>query len=641
RIEEKRLQFALRYKAGGRECWDNNRGENYHLRFKTETKRPQIGNVTKSGVRPPSWPMHSSNDDQMAELRKELEKVVRDDEESSGVHAWDLLTVKLRARNMDIEEDRDVKKGFNNNNLTGRYDFNASSKVRWEAPKDLPKYGGPPPETAAIPFPSAATAAAAPGRHTRSVSASAVSTPSSTSVSGSGTLSLQLHQASWRSPRGSPRDHGTDSTASSPKFFIDPREAKHWKGPAGAAGAAAAASSRVRNHQRGGYFDSYMEGLSKAILTPPTSYAPHVDEDDSVPIDLTASTSVDSAITITATNKNGDMPNVVAITEDATELSSETESTSSSTSSSHVTPASIADASVGLSNSTVEQARAMRFNSYPMDRMHLAVTAPSPSPEGPPSIGDITSGMRQSLLGVPQQTIWPLSPQGSSSSVISTPSITSASSPSQCPSSPAELSDSMPSIHQLAPGPGVPRPKVDSLDYDYLLRKFCYFTGNNVPDRHGLHLSYGSIHHRHSQSESTMDGHSPSWDATRVVGADSRRHSLDNNSPPAIAESRAAIVTVANSPDFEASLVINDDVWPTGGDARYESGVEVDRGTWSSESGHTTPTLSPKLRGTFSPYSVGSPGKQTPTQRAASPTDLETTPRMQADYFVRPYRGSL
>ncbi|KAG8778435.1 hypothetical protein FRC16_003840, partial [Serendipita sp. 398] len=176
RIDEKRLLFALRYTAGGRECWDNNRGENYHVRFKTEAKKQQqqqqqqrsetsngtskstTGGATVSpgAARPPSWPMHANNVDQMAELRRELEKVVRDEEESSGVRAWDLLTVKLRARNMDIEEDRDVKKQATNanaNDFSGRYDFKASSKVKWEAPKDIPRYGGPPPETAGIPFP--------------------------------------------------------------------------------------------------------------------------------------------------------------------------------------------------------------------------------------------------------------------------------------------------------------------------------------------------------------------------------------------------------------------------------------------------------------------------------------------------------
>ena len=278
RIEEKRLFFALRYLAAGREAWDNNRGENYQLRFRTE-KKVKAPVQRTSPTHPPSWPLKSANVDQMADLRKELERVVREDDESNGVQSWDVLTVKLRAKNMHIEEDRAAKK---ESNFGSRYDFGASSKVKWEPPKELPKYGGPPPETMAVPFPSL--------RPTHTKAASISGSPS-------------LQAVSWRSPRGSPRDTGVDSAANSPKFFIDPREAKH------------SAGTRQRHHQRGGYFDSYMEGNNTAVLTPTTGEA----------LEMTPSTSTSSTDTVTP---------AVLVTEDNNEVSSETESTSSSTESS-------------------------------------------------------------------------------------------------------------------------------------------------------------------------------------------------------------------------------------------------------------------------------------------------------------------
>ncbi|KAG8805975.1 hypothetical protein FRC19_007538 [Serendipita sp. 401] len=224
----------------------------------------------------------------------------------------------------------------------------------------------------------------------------------------------------------------------------------------------------------------------------------------------------------------------------------------------------------------------------------------------------------------------------------------------------------MPSIHQLAlGGGGAPKPGVDSLDYNYLLQKFCYFTGNNVPDRHGLRVSYGSSHHRHSQSESTplpsplpSPTPSPAWDATRVVDAAATATAAAADiSPASLAESRAAVVAAGSKVPVP---VLNDDMWS------YDSSRTA---TTSDDSGHTTPTLSPKMQmqmrmsmsmtpahaahahGTFSPFTLGSPGKRTPTQWPADhvegfdfDVDVESTPRprlQSTEYLVRPYRESL
>ena len=350
----------------------------------------------------------------MADLRKKLETVVREDEESSGLQSWDVLTAKLRAKNMHIEEDREAKKELN---LRSRYDFGASSKVKWQPPNELPKYSGPPPETQAVPFPSLRPI------HTKAASISG--SPSQSSL--------------WRSPRGSPRDLSTDSTPNSPKFFIDPREAKHWRGTA----ASPANATRQRNHQRGGYFDSYMDGSSSAVLTP-----------------TTGETLIDTADMTPSTSTETVTPSILVVEENAEASSSETESTSSSTSSSVANDTSVMD---GLSSEQA-QGRPVRFNSYPMDNTYLS----------PPlaSSGLISPSMSASLVA-PSQPVWPFSPQGSLSSVGSTPSITSASSPSHSPSSPAELSDSLRSIHQLAPGAN--RPSLDSVDYSYFLTRSVFY----------------------------------------------------------------------------------------------------------------------------------------------------------------------
>lgn len=393
RIGDKRLFFALRYLAAGREAWDNNNGQNYQIRFRTEKKvQVQAQAPAPAPVHrvSPSWPVQAG--DQMAGLKKKLESVVRENEEASGVPSWVVLTAKLRARNMNIEEDREAKKELN---FRSRYDFDASSKVKWEPPKELPKYNGPPPETMTVPFPSL--------RPTHTKAASLSGPPS-------------LQAVSWRSPRGSPRDTGAESATPSPKFFIDPRDAKH-----------SVTGTRQRHHQRGGYFDSYMEGTGNAILTPMTGET----------INMTPPTSTSSTDTV--------MPSVL-ITEDNAEVSSETESSTSSS-----TSDSVPDA-------TADQAQSrpvVRFNSYPMGNTYLSPPVSSGSVS--PSSG---------LLAAPTSSPWALSPQGSLSSVESTPSITSASSPSQSPSSPSELSDSLKSIQ-----PGTNRPSLDSVDYSYFLTK--------------------------------------------------------------------------------------------------------------------------------------------------------------------------
>ncbi|KAG9093510.1 hypothetical protein FRC06_011496, partial [Ceratobasidium sp. 370] len=69
RIEEKTLFVAVRYTVSGREIWDSNNGQNYMVAFTREQEKPAW-----SGAR--SKPHH------MSDLRKSLEKAIRDDEDS-------------------------------------------------------------------------------------------------------------------------------------------------------------------------------------------------------------------------------------------------------------------------------------------------------------------------------------------------------------------------------------------------------------------------------------------------------------------------------------------------------------------------------------------------------------------------------
>lgn len=138
RIEDKRLVFALCFSAGGLEAWDNNRGENYQLPDGEEARLP----VSEY---PPTRLVKSADVDQMTNIRKALKRYLREDEESSGLRWSDVLSTKLRAKSIQIE-DRKMSFSF-----ASRCDFGGNSKVRREPPKEFPSYGGLPP---AIPSPS-------------------------------------------------------------------------------------------------------------------------------------------------------------------------------------------------------------------------------------------------------------------------------------------------------------------------------------------------------------------------------------------------------------------------------------------------------------------------------------------------------
>jgi len=353
KIEEKRLLVAIRYTAAGREIWDNNNGENYQLRFKRITTPEKAKKSSAGKVHPISWPDRSANVDQMADLRRKLEKVMREDEDEQGTSAWESLTARLRARNIDIEEEREQEQPLS---LRKRYDFQESSKVKWNAPQDLPKVNVPA-SAAGIPFPSSATAnhKIEPRKHARG------------------------------SPRVAELEH-------SPKFFIDPAEGDPWHPQAHhqRSHSHSPSATRSRHHQRG-YFDSWFEDATAQglRLTQPSGPA--------------AAPAVASTTTAPTSAVRG------APEETLSEMESNSSIASASSSST-----SIAE-DMGLSFGSDRSA--VRYNSFPMDRSHISTPAVDAHP-------------------TPQA--WVVSPPASSESFSSTPSITSASTPSQCPSSPSE-----------------------------------------------------------------------------------------------------------------------------------------------------------------------------------------------------------
>ena len=393
KIEEKRLFVAIRYTSAGREIWDNNNGGNYQLRFKCVTTPEKEKKSSASKAHPPSWPVKSANVDQMADLRRKLEMVVQENEEEQGTVAWESLTAKLRARNMHIEEEREMEQPLS---LRKRYDFQESSKVKWKAPQDLPKVTVPA-SAAGIPFPSAATNRAKVNEGLP-----------------------RLHA------RGSPRSPELEH---SPKFFIDPREGSdpwhshlhqrsHSHSPS---------ATRSRHHQRG-YFDSWFEDATAQglRLTQPSG--------SPAPAPTGSATSTPPTSTVRGVSASE-------------EVISETESNSSASASSSST--SIAE-DMGLSFGGDRSS--FRYNSFPMDRSRTSPPTATPGPASAPNAR-------------PTPQAWIVSPPESSASFSSTPSITSASTPSQCPSSPSE------SMLDASAEGRFGGSTLENLDYNYFLSR--------------------------------------------------------------------------------------------------------------------------------------------------------------------------
>ncbi|KAH7317532.1 putative phosphatase regulatory subunit-domain-containing protein [Rhizoctonia solani] len=127
RIEEKTLFVAVRYTVSGREIWDSNHGQNYQVSF---TKEQPVNNAWSA-----AWSTKSRTRDQMSDLRKSLERVMKEDEDCVPQ-----LQIKSRPRPSvrgmsfsgfenkkptvaSIVEDKPPKLG-------ARYDFGAAPRQR-------------------------------------------------------------------------------------------------------------------------------------------------------------------------------------------------------------------------------------------------------------------------------------------------------------------------------------------------------------------------------------------------------------------------------------------------------------------------------------------------------------------------------
>ncbi|EJT49906.1 protein phosphatase regulator [Trichosporon asahii var. asahii CBS 2479] len=90
RIDEKTLFLCIRYNTAGREIWDSNGGQNYHVLFdlkapKTPSYMPKRTKVTLPGtgksVSRGTWGVTSADADRMADLRARLNRLQEEDAE--------------------------------------------------------------------------------------------------------------------------------------------------------------------------------------------------------------------------------------------------------------------------------------------------------------------------------------------------------------------------------------------------------------------------------------------------------------------------------------------------------------------------------------------------------------------------------
>ncbi|KZO95187.1 carbohydrate-binding module family 21 protein [Calocera viscosa TUFC12733] len=304
RIEAKTMQLAVRFSIEGREMWDNNRGENYKVEFskrkllaaapagqghKASKSLPANGpsSASAEGKRN-EWPVKSAVTDQMADLRRELEKVVA--EEMSPP------TVVKRSVTVTYQPDRSSPKtapaggprkevGFGDSPLPlgKRYNFGDSLNSDWS--------GRPAPaQQSTIPFPSGSLSGYSStgktsvlrGKKTHSRDGSGASSPGT--VPFPSMRNSPAHIPDFATPisgdlprmppRGSPRDAPYGAFDGSPT----PPELRPDGLP-----------SARRNHQRS-YFDTWPGfGTASIRKTPPgtpgrfNSYPPLSPSLDSLP----------------------------------------------------------------------------------------------------------------------------------------------------------------------------------------------------------------------------------------------------------------------------------------------------------------------------------------------------------------------
>ncbi|KIJ17051.1 carbohydrate-binding module family 21 protein [Paxillus involutus ATCC 200175] len=118
RIEEKTIFVAIRYTVGGKEYWDNNSGQNYHLKF----------------VPAPSQPSSAANSDAstitFSDLNSRLEEVAK--ARSTPI------PVPTHRLGRSFSADHQLPSLSSGKSLSSRYDFASASKSPWVTPATPP-----------------------------------------------------------------------------------------------------------------------------------------------------------------------------------------------------------------------------------------------------------------------------------------------------------------------------------------------------------------------------------------------------------------------------------------------------------------------------------------------------------------------
>ncbi|GAA6056479.1 hypothetical protein JCM3770_007022 [Rhodotorula araucariae] len=160
-IEHKTMYLAVRYTVGGREIWDNNDGQNYRVEFKRVPLAPAAAAAARAGAaaaaaaqRKTAWSVTNAGQaaDRMADLRRELDRLVRDDafDDDDGSAGDASATTALNS--LGLPANRGLRLGFGPESrsfsetnvgggggsagrgegpasLSGRYDFGNSLKM--------------------------------------------------------------------------------------------------------------------------------------------------------------------------------------------------------------------------------------------------------------------------------------------------------------------------------------------------------------------------------------------------------------------------------------------------------------------------------------------------------------------------------
>ncbi|GAA6003227.1 hypothetical protein JCM10207_001809 [Rhodosporidiobolus poonsookiae] len=185
RIEEKTMFLAVRYTVGGKEIWDNNGGQNYRVEFKKMPAPPSSRAATAAAAnaaasraaaasaeqrRKNAWSVTNAGQaaDRMADLRRELERLTRednfddDDDASTGAGLAASSTTGLgiggagstgRGALRLNEGNRSFSDGAGLS-LSGRYDFGNSLKMYTDRGSQPKRQDAPSPSSLTVPLPN-------------------------------------------------------------------------------------------------------------------------------------------------------------------------------------------------------------------------------------------------------------------------------------------------------------------------------------------------------------------------------------------------------------------------------------------------------------------------------------------------------